>query len=144
MSTNTKKKTKRPAETLFPLPKNRKRTPTDAETLLHALCIAIRDHKSHAVLRGLIAHLPRIMNRANPYNATEQKNFELSERVGQLEAVLRKIIPRLKRQTAKDKAVAEVLSHDTSHVTPAVAQADAQSDAGERSVQQMKDAGHDR
>lgn len=108
MSTKTKKKPHR--ETLFPLPKNRKRTPTDAETLLHALCIAIRDHKSHAVLRGLIAHLPRIMNRANPYTATAQDNFALTERVGKLEDILRRMLPRLKRQTARDIALAVELN----------------------------------
>lgn len=97
-------------ETLFPLPKNRKRTPTDAETLLHALCIGIRDHASHAELRALISHLPRIMNRANPYSATEKTNFELTERVGKLEAVLRKMIPRLKRQTKRDAALAAELN----------------------------------
>lgn len=119
MSENTTKPKKKKAaakrpgrmkETLFPLPKNRTRQPTDAETLLHALCVGIRDHATHAELRGMISHLPRIMNRANPYNATQAENVALTERVGKLERVCLGLLGRVKRQTAKDKALQAELS----------------------------------
>ena len=93
--------------TLFPLPRNRKKgKPTDAETLLHAMCLAIRDHKSHKVLRDMISHLPRIMHRANPFNATQEENARLEHRVGELEGILRKMLTRVKRYTKADIALA--------------------------------------
>lgn len=105
----SKKKKAKESAFLFPLPKNRTRKPTDAEALLHALAIGIRDHATHDDLRKLISHLPKIMNRVSPFNATEKMNFELQHRVGELEAILKKMIARLKRQTAKDKALAAEL-----------------------------------
>lgn len=87
--------------TLFPLPRNRKRTPTDAETLLHALAIGIRDHATHTELRQLIGFLPRIRNRVSPYTATAKENFELQERVGALEQELQKLRRRKPALTAE-------------------------------------------
>jgi hypothetical protein len=103
-------KKKQPRETLFPLPRNRTRKPTDAESLLHALAIGIRDHATHDELRKLICHLPKVMNRVTPFNATEQHNCELMARIGELEAILRKMLARIKRQTAQDIALAGQLA----------------------------------
>lgn len=95
----TKKPTRKFPTTLFPLPKNRKRRPTDAETLLHALAIGIRDHATHAQLRELICHLPRICNRMSPFTATAEQNFELQEKVGELEREIAKLRRRKEAPT---------------------------------------------
>lgn len=90
--------------TLFPMPRNRKAKPTDENVLLHAIAIAIRDHSSHAKLRRLIAHLPKIMNRVTPYTA-EQANFV------RLEAENAEIKEALKVAARKFKALEKLHPH---------------------------------
>lgn len=84
--------------TLFPLPRNRRTKPTDENVLLHALAVAIRDGSSHKRIRKLIEHLPKIMHRKSPFDATQQENFELTDRIGELERLLRDANRKLARR----------------------------------------------
>lgn len=54
-------------EMLIPCRQQGRRRPQEASVLLHAIVCAIRDEACHDELRKLVAHYPRIMNRANPY-----------------------------------------------------------------------------
>lgn len=95
-----------------------KAAPIHSEYPDDAMCIAIRDHSSHDKLRKLISHLPKIMNRANPYTAEQEQFLALEQRNVELSDALVEAAKKFKKLEADRSAPSGAKrSADTSEST---------------------------